>query len=82
MGESMNMSVSQVFSKEGKQFAFVSFADGNRTAEGKIPDCVITSHNGFSEEEITQLENYMRRELTNLKKMAASVDVMSAFFDN
>ena len=79
MGESLNMSVSQVFSRDGKQYAFVSFTDGNRTAEGKIPECVITSHSGFSAEELTQLEDYMRRELTSLKRMASSVDVMSAF---
>lgn len=82
MSESLNMSVSQVFSKDGKQYAFVFFVDGNRTAEGKIPDCVIISHNGFGEDEVTQLEDYMRRELTNLKKMAASVDAMSAFLKN
>lgn len=82
MSESLNMSVSQVFSKEGKQYAFVSFTDGNRLAEGKIPDCVIISHSGFIDEEIVQLEDYMRRNLTSLKKMAASVDAMSAFLNN
>lgn len=82
MSEALNMWVSQVFGKEGKQYAFVSFAGGGRTAEGKIPDCVITSHSGFSAEEITQLEDYMRRELPGLKRMAASVDVMGAFLNN
>lgn len=82
MSESLNMSVSQVFSKDGKQYAFVSFADETRMAEGRIPDCVITSQSGFSKEEVTQLEDYMRRELSNLKKMAAGVDAMSAFLAN
>lgn len=79
MSRELNMSVSQVLEKEGKKCAFVYFDDGTRNAEGRIPDCVIISSQGFSEEEIAQLENYMRKELPNLKKMASGVNVMSAF---
>ena len=75
MKDAFNMSVSPVFSKDGKNYAFVTFDDGVRNAEGKIPECTILSSKGFSEKEITQLEDYMRREFTNLKKMASSVSV-------
>lgn len=78
MKDTFNMSVSPVFSKDGKNYAFVTFDDGVRSAEGKIPECTILSSKGFSKEEITQLEDYMRKELTNLKKMASSVNVWSA----
>ena len=79
MGSSMNMSVSSVCVKDGKQYAFVSFTDGARCADGKIPDCKIVSSNGFTETEVEQLEAYMKRELTQLKKMAAGVRWIDAF---
>ncbi len=79
MKDAFDMSVSPVFSKDGRQYAFVTFDDGVRSAEGRIPECRIMSSNGFSQEEVTQLEDYMRRELTHLKKMASGVNVLSAF---
>lgn len=79
MKDTVNMSVSQVFTKNGEKYAFVSFTDGTKNAEGRIPECKITSNNGFAQEEVKQLEDYMGRELTSLKKMAAGVNVMRAF---
>ena len=78
MGDTLNMSVSQIFQQNGRKFAFVSFTDGRRMAEGKIPDCKIISNKGFTEEEALQLEEYMGMELMRLKNMAASVRVMDA----
>lgn len=75
----MNMLVSPVCVKDGKQYAFVSFSDGKRSAEGKIPECKIVSSFGFDQEEVEQLENYMKRELTKLKKMAAGIRMIDAF---
>ncbi len=79
MGDTLNMSVSQIFQQNGRKFAFVSFTDGRRMAEGTIPDCKIISNKGFTEEEALQLEEYMGMELMRLKNMAASVRVMDAF---
>ena len=33
---------------------------------------------GFTEEEVLQLQDYMKRELTNLKKMAAGIRMLDA----
>lgn len=79
MGNTLNMSVSQVFCKDKEKYAFVYFTDKDRSAEGKIPDCKITVNQGFRDEEVEQLETYMQKELRNLKKMAAGVRVMDAF---
>lgn len=79
MRDTLDMSVSQIFYKDGRKYAFVFFTDGIRSAEGKIPDCKITANQGFCDEEIGQLEDYMGRELMNLKRMAAGVRVMDAF---
>lgn len=81
MDDELKMSVSPICSKDGKKYAFVSFTDGVRTAEGKIPDCVITNNEGFGEEEVQQLEEYMKQELPQLKKMAAGINVMKTFLE-
>jgi len=78
MNDDVNMMVSPVCTKDGKSYAFVSFEDGEKTAEGKIPDCNIIANKGFSADEVQQLETYMKRELTNLKKMAANINPMDA----
>lgn len=81
MKDTVKMSVSQVFSKNGEKYAFVSFTDGTKSAEGRIPQCKIISNSGFEEDELKQLEDYMDRELARLKKMAAGINVMRAFMD-
>ena len=73
MNQEMNLSVSPVCEKDGKKCAYVSFTDGERTADGIIPDCKIISSKGFSEEEVAQLEGYMQSELAKLKRMAAGI---------
>lgn len=76
----LNMSVSAVCRNEhGDKYAFVTFTDGVRTAEGKIPDCKIIKNDGFAEIEVQQLERYLKEHLTDLKKTAASIDIFSAF---
>lgn len=79
MNEEVKMSVSPICVKDGKKYAFVSFTDGKRVAEGKIPDCVITHNAGFMADEVQQLEDYMKRELPQLKRMAAGINVMDNF---
>ncbi len=79
MNEELKMSVSPICAQNGRKYAFVAFTDGIRTAEGKIPDCVVIRNEGFTEQEVLQLEAYMKKELTHLKKMAAGINVMDNF---
>lgn len=74
----LTMTVSPVFGTGEGRYAFVSFTDGHRTAEGKIPECVITKNSGFSGEEKKALSDYMKRELSSLKKLAASQGPLQA----
>ena len=78
MQDELKMSVSPICEKDGKRYAFVTFSDGTRLAEGKIPECEMISNRGFSEEEIEKLKEYMQKELPQLKKMAAGVNVFGA----
>lgn len=79
--DELKMSVSPICMKDGKKYAFVSFTDGIRTAEGKIPDCTMISNHGFTEEEVRQIEDYMIRELPHLKEIAAGIHVMDSFLE-
>lgn len=80
MNDNLEMSVSQVFSgSDGGKYAFVYFTDGDRTAEGRIPECRVISNIGFSADEEKALEAYMKGNLDKLKDMSGSVNVMSAF---
>lgn len=79
MNDELNMSVSPICVKDGNRYAFVTFTDGKRQAEGKIPDCKIISNKGFSETEEKKLEEYMKKELPKLKQMAAGINVLGAF---
>ncbi len=76
----IDMSVSPIcLAKNGEKYAFVTFSDGVRNAEGKIPDCRIIKNNGFAKIEVAQLEKYMFENLKHLKKMAAGINVFDAF---
>ncbi len=79
MNGTVDINISGVFEKAGKQLAYVSFRDGKRTAEGVIPDCVISKNNGFTDDEKASLERYMKDDLANLKRAASRVNVMTAF---
>ena len=79
MSNELSISVSPICEKDGKKYAFVSFVDGDKRAEGKIPECKIVTNNGFLEDDIKMLELYMKNDLARLKRMAASVNVIGAF---
>ncbi len=74
----VTITISPICVKDGKKFAYVTFADGDRLAEGKIPDCTMISNNGFTPEEIQALIEYMRSDLDNLKSISAELDVIGA----
>ena len=78
MNGKMDMSISQIFQKDGKPTAFVLFSEGRKSAEGKIPDCTIISNDGFSEKEVKALE--LQQEA--ILKTAKEVNIMKAFMQN
>ena len=74
----INMLVSGAFDKDGKKQACIYFSQGDSFAEGYIPDCKIAKHKGFTEEEISQLEEYMQENLPTLKHRAADINPIKA----
>ena len=82
MNGKMNMSISQIFQKDGKPTAFVLVSEGRKSAEGKIPDCTIISNDGFSEKEVKALELYLKMQQESILKTAKEVNIMKAFMQN
>lgn len=75
----MKMMVSGISEKEGKRVAYVLFEEETgETAEAVIPECKVVSNKGFTEDEVEQLETYMRDHLTELKKQAAGINPLTA----
>ena len=72
------MSVSPICVKDGKKIAYVSFIDGERSAEAIIPECVVTYAVGLNRAEVRMLEEYMKQELPSLKRMAAGIRIIDA----
>ncbi len=76
--DEVRLDISGVSEKDGKKRAYVRFSRGKDYAEGYIPDCVFTKVQGFSEEEAEQLADYLKANLTELKKRAAAVNPLNA----
>ena len=74
----INLDISGVVEKDGKKIAHIRFSRGEDYAEGIIPDCILTKVYGFSDEEKTQLEDYLRANLTEFKKRAAAINPLTA----
>ena len=58
----------------------MTFTEGAKTAEAKIPSCEIIRSSGFSAEELAGLKTYMKADLKHLQKLAAGENVFKAMF--
>ena len=76
--DTFDILVSPICEKDGQKYAFVSFSQNGKSAEGRIPECKIISNNGFSESESQEIVEYMQDHLKELKSMAAGVNIFTA----
>lgn len=72
--ETVNMLVSGIITKKDRRYARVSFLRGKEIAEGIIPDCIIDHAEGFSDDEIFQLERYLRENCGEIMERARKVN--------
>ena len=79
MNEEMTMSVSPICLKDGKKYAFVRFSDGQKNCEWRIPEMKLSFNDGFSKDEISGLKFYVKNNLTELKRMAAKINLFEVF---
>ncbi len=71
---------SSVLSRNGKPFVSVRFERGGDSAEGTVPDCIILRSNGFSEKEVSQLEDYMEQNRQEIIDAAKSISNIKHLF--
>ena len=76
--DKLDMNVSAFCQKNGQKVAYVTFSDGRRLAEGEIPACRILSNSGFTEVEVSKLEQYMKQNLDMIRTMASAINPIKA----
>ena len=77
--DEVTLNLSGVVEKDGQKIAYVRFSRGDDFAEGYIPDCIFTKVQGFTDEEVSMLTDYLRANLTDLKRKAAAINPLNAF---
>ena len=76
--DEVTLNLSGVVEKDGQKIAYVRFSRGDDFAEGYIPDCIFTKVQGFTDDEVSVLTDYLRANLTELKKRAARINPLTA----
>lgn len=72
--DSVNMLVSGIINKEDRRYVRVSFQRGRDIAEGIVPDGVIEKAEGFSQEEVRDLERYLRENRGEIMEQARQIN--------
>lgn len=80
LSEEINMTVTTLLHKDGKDFARVSFLRENDWAEGIVPGGKIEQSQGFSEEEIEKLERYLTEEEKSILARAKKINPIKNLF--
>ena len=78
--EDINMLISGMIKMDGKSFTRVSFLRDKCWAEGIVPDGVIEKSEGFSEEELVQLKEYLVQEKDMILEQAKGVNPLRKMF--
>lgn len=76
----INMLISGMIKMDGKSFTRVSFLRDKCWAEGIVPDGVIEKSEGFSEEELVQLKEYLVQEKDMILEQAKGVNPLRKMF--
>ena len=77
--ETLNFTYSGLLNRKGKKVVSVRFerADGRDVADGILPDCAIENQQGFSEEEVEQLEVYLMEHADELMEKAKEMSKLT-----
>ena len=76
--DEVTLNLSGVVEKDGQKIAYVRFSRGDDFAEGYIPDCIFTKVQGFTDDEVSMLTDYLQANLTDLKRRAAGINPLTA----
>ncbi len=78
--EDITFTYSSVLAKEGKPYISVMFERGADRADASIPSCKVTNSRGFSEEEVEQLEQYLKENKNNIIEKAKGITGITHWF--
>lgn len=78
MSEELKMTISGFVPKDGRKSVYVVFEDGEKKAEGYVPECIITTNEGFEEDEIKVLELYMKQNQDMIREHAKYINPIKA----
>lgn len=79
MNSSINMSVSTMTRSKDKKAVYVLFTDEHKMAEYELPKLTLLSNKGFSEEEISQLTDYVKNQTDYIMGIGKEVNPMKEF---
>lgn len=78
MSEELKMTISGIVPKDGRKSIYVVFEDGQRKAEGYVPDCIITKNEGFEKDELKMLELYLKQNQDMIREHARLINPIKA----
>lgn len=78
--DKIDFTYSCVVPKKGKPFVSVMFERGGDRAEGSVPDCSISKNKGFSQDEVKQLEQYLRENKQEIMENAKRITGIGFWF--
>ena len=78
MSEELKMTISGIVPREGRKSVYVVFEDGEKKAEGYVPDCIITQNKGFEEDEVKMLELYLKQNQDMIREHAKLINPIKA----
>jgi len=68
------MTISGIIKKDGRSFVRVSFLRGRDYAEGISPDGIIDKSEGFTEEELVKLKEYITESENEIMEKAKGIN--------
>ena len=75
----MQMNVSPISKKDGRSWIYVTFSDDGRQAEIRLPGEKVLSNDGFSEDEIKDLREYVKQDKENIISIAKKINIFDSF---
>ena len=78
MNKDITMSVSAMTRDKDKKAVYVFFQDDARSAELSLPECKVLKNDGFDEDEIKKLCDYVDGERDTIYNMAKQINPVKA----
>lgn len=76
--QEINMMVSGIIRKKDQKYVHVSFQRGKDTAEFILPECSLKKSQGFNQEELEKLSDYVKGSQAEIMEQARKINPMKA----